>query len=171
MSVENEFDINTNDLEGEFERSPAIFARLSEQYVEAFEAFSARKLQFEAEESRLRMLVREELTAQAETTFQMMRNSCKTATERGSIRLVKPSMDEVNDMLKATPAYMELREDLLRSEVRMKQAKVLADAARFKKDMLTNIGHLHNANMRNLVPPRALSDMTKAFISEKPGKH
>jgi hypothetical protein len=161
----NDFDVDTNDLEGEFERSPAVFARLSEVYVEAFNTYSMKKIQFESEESRLRMLVRETMTAEAEIACQQARNLCRTATERGAVKFSKPTVDEINDVLRTTPAYTALREDLLMAEVRMKQAKVLSDAARFKKDMLTNLGHHHNSHMRNLVPPRAVAEMVQAFVN------
>lgn len=162
--------VNAEDIAKEFERAPAVYAYLSEVYVNAFNVYNREKILFEAEESRLRMLLREELTEQAKLEFDMLRGQCRTATEKGAIRLVKPSIDEINDVLRTTPAYLNGKLRLLSLEVEMKQARTLADAAKFKKDMLTNIGHHQNAQMRHLTPPsRAVSDMIAPFMPPKNG--
>jgi hypothetical protein len=156
--VRESLEIDAENITQEFVRAPAILARFVERYVVAEEAHLRAKFKFEQTEARLLLTWRERLVRRAHMTHKKERvaeevrhlaaKKKDSKDKRHDVKLRLPTVTEIDAAVKTDPEYEASREAYIAAECGAKREKGFWDAARVKRDMLTNIGMKQNAELR-----------------------
>lgn len=154
--VEVRLRIDPADLETEFLKAPETYARFVEEYTQAEGEHLRAKFLFEMTEARMLIQWREKLNRRAQLTQVRERKSedvrwqlsGETKAKKQEIKLRLPTVTEIESAVRVSTEYGDARLTYIMAEVEAKRLKGFCDAARVKRDMLTNIGMRHNAELR-----------------------
>lgn len=150
--------INSDNLEEDFIQAPEIMAYVNEQFSKAQNHYMAAKYALERVEAKLTLTIKERLIEEAKENLKHERHDeaiqADLAKKEGlrykrvEFRLRTPTVSDITSAVILEPEYRECRVNLIHAESDMLLWKGYCDAARVKRDMLTNIGMRINAETR-----------------------
>ena len=150
--------IEPDDLEQEFIGAPDIVSFFVDRYADALGVYLKARMFFEQTEGRLRLVVREQLTAKAKKEY---RDDCTIEDDnvaaaklaghpykRREVKLHTVLTGEVDGRVMQMKDYTDARNSYIMAEVDSTRLKGWCDVSRVKKDMLTNLGMRVNAELK-----------------------